>query len=74
MTLALKMLRMVQWGMLASILLFVFVGEVASRSTHGIDPSSHLLIHDAGRCGRGSDLRGAAYAGLAGRRKPGDAS
>jgi hypothetical protein len=48
MTLALKMLRMLQWGMLASILLFVFVGEVASRSTHRIDPSLTYLFTTLG--------------------------
>jgi hypothetical protein len=48
MTLALKMLRMVQWGMLVSILLFVFVGEVASRSAHGIDPSLTYLFTTLG--------------------------
>jgi hypothetical protein len=48
MTLALKMLRMVQWGMLASILLFVFVGEVASRPTHGVDPTVAYLFKTLG--------------------------
>jgi hypothetical protein len=48
MTLALKMLRMVQWGMLASILLFVFVGEVASRPTHGVDPTVAYLFTTLG--------------------------
>lgn len=48
MSLALKILRMVQWAMLGSILLFVLVGEVASRPAHGIDPSLTYLFTTLG--------------------------
>ena len=48
MTLALKMLQTVQWSMLASILLFAFVGQVASRPARGVDPSLTYLFTTLG--------------------------
>src|SRR5438034_4861565 len=48
MPLALKMLQTVQWSMLASILLFAFVGQVASRPARGVDPSLTYLFTTLG--------------------------
>ena len=48
MTLALKMLQTVQWSMLASILLFAFVGQVASRPARGVVPSLTYLFTTLG--------------------------
>jgi hypothetical protein len=48
MTLALKMLRTLQWSMLASIVLFALVGEVAFRPARGVDPSLTYLFTTLG--------------------------
>jgi len=41
---ALRTLRMLQWAMLASILLYVFVGQVVNPATRGLNPSISYLF------------------------------
>jgi cytochrome b561 len=48
MTRALKTLRAVQWSMLASILLYGIVGELASRRARGVDPSVSYIFTTLG--------------------------
>jgi cytochrome b561 len=48
MTRALKTLRAMQWSMLASILLYGIVGELASRSARGVDPAISYLFTTLG--------------------------
>lgn len=45
---ALKILRMVQWAMLSSILLFAIVAELASHPMRGIDPGLSYLFTTLG--------------------------
>jgi F0F1-type ATP synthase membrane subunit c/vacuolar-type H+-ATPase subunit K len=48
MTKALKTLRAVQWSMLASILLYGYIGELAGRSVHAIDPTVSYIFTTLG--------------------------
>jgi hypothetical protein len=45
---ALKILRMVQWAMLSSILLFALVAELAKHPMRGIDPGLSYLFTTLG--------------------------
>jgi cytochrome b561 len=48
MTRALKMLRAVQWSMLASILLYAFLGELAGPGTRAVNPTVSYLFTTIG--------------------------
>jgi F0F1-type ATP synthase membrane subunit c/vacuolar-type H+-ATPase subunit K len=45
---ALKALRAVQWSMLASILLYGYIGELAGGSVHAVDPTVSYVFTTLG--------------------------